>query len=102
MRKDERMKEFFIKHFRYYLISVLLMTVFVIFMKVTNMELSIGAIEIGIIVGSIGLTTKLQKEGNLESIKDFEGEKIEITSNLKEIIEYINNNKTKEPTYPQR
>lgn len=65
------MKEFFIKHFRYYLISVLLMTVFVIFMKVTNMELSIGAIEIGIIVGSIGLTTKLQKEGNLESIKDY-------------------------------
>ena len=30
---------------------------------------------------------------NLESIVDFEGEKIEISSNLKEIVEYINNNK---------
>ena len=29
---------------------------------------------------------------NLESIVDFEGEKIEISSNLKEIVEYINNN----------
>ena len=33
---------------------------------------------------------------NLESIVDFEGEKIEITSNLKEIVEYINNNKHKQ------
>ena len=32
---------------------------------------------------------------NLESIVDFEGEKIEISSNLKEIVEYINNNKHK-------
>ena len=32
---------------------------------------------------------------NLESIIDFEGEKIEISSNLKEIVEYINNNKHK-------
>ena len=33
---------------------------------------------------------------NLESIVDFEGEKIEISSNLKEILEYINNNKHKQ------
>lgn len=33
---------------------------------------------------------------NLESIGDFEGEKIEISSNLKEIVEYINNNKHKQ------
>nr|WP_317333726.1 cobalt-precorrin-7 (C(5))-methyltransferase [uncultured Romboutsia sp.] len=33
---------------------------------------------------------------NLESIVDFEGEKIEISSNLKEIVEYINNNKDKQ------
>ena len=32
----------------------------------------------------------------LESIIDFEGEKIEISSNLKEIVEYINNNKHKQ------
>ena len=35
---------------------------------------------------------------NLESIIDFEGEKIEISSNLKEIVEYINNNKHKQIT----
>ena len=33
---------------------------------------------------------------NLESIIDFEGEKIEISSNLKEIVEYINNNTHKQ------
>ena len=33
---------------------------------------------------------------NLESIVDFEGEKIEISSNLKEIVEYINNNTHKQ------
>ena len=33
---------------------------------------------------------------NLESIVDFEGEKIEISSNLKDIVEYINNNKHKQ------
>ena len=33
---------------------------------------------------------------NLESIVDFEGEKIEISSNLQEIVEYINNNKHKQ------
>ena len=33
---------------------------------------------------------------NLESIVDFEGEKIEISSNLKEIVEYIINNKHKQ------
>ncbi|MGL5312746.1 MAG: cobalt-precorrin-7 (C(5))-methyltransferase [Peptostreptococcaceae bacterium] len=33
---------------------------------------------------------------NLESIKDFKGEKIELASNLKEIVEYINNNKEKQ------
>lgn len=33
---------------------------------------------------------------NLESIVDLEGEKIEISSNLKEIVEYINNNKHKQ------
>ena len=33
---------------------------------------------------------------NLESIIDFEGEKIEISSNLKELVEYINNNKHKQ------
>lgn len=33
---------------------------------------------------------------NLESIIDFEGEKIEISSNLKEIVDYINNNKHKQ------
>ena len=33
---------------------------------------------------------------NLESIIDFEGEKIEISSNLKEIVEYINKNKHKQ------
>ena len=33
---------------------------------------------------------------NLESIIDFEGEKIEISSNLKAIVEYINNNKHKQ------
>lgn len=33
---------------------------------------------------------------NLESIIDFEGEKIELSSNLKEIVEYINNNKHKQ------
>ena len=32
---------------------------------------------------------------NLESIIDFEGEKIELASNLKEIVDYINNNKHK-------
>ena len=33
---------------------------------------------------------------NLESIKDFKGEKIELASNLKEIVDYINNNKKKQ------
>lgn len=33
---------------------------------------------------------------NLESIKNFEGEKIILDSNLREIIEYINNNKEKQ------
>ncbi|MGL4914014.1 MAG: cobalt-precorrin-7 (C(5))-methyltransferase [Romboutsia sp.] len=33
---------------------------------------------------------------NLESITDFKGEKIELASNLKEIVEYINNNKNKQ------
>ncbi len=33
---------------------------------------------------------------NLESIKNFEGEKIELASNLKEIVGYINNNKEKQ------
>lgn len=33
---------------------------------------------------------------NLESITDFKGEKIELASNLKEIVEYINNNKEKQ------
>lgn len=33
---------------------------------------------------------------NLESIKDFEGKKIELASNLKEIVRYINNNKEKQ------
>ena len=33
---------------------------------------------------------------NLESIKNFEGEKIVLDSNLREIIEYINNNKEKQ------
>ena len=33
---------------------------------------------------------------NLESIGDFKGEKIELASNLKEILEYINNNKEKQ------
>lgn len=33
---------------------------------------------------------------NLESIKEFNGEKIELASNLKEIINYINNNKEKQ------
>ncbi|HBF3896459.1 TPA: cobalt-precorrin-7 (C(5))-methyltransferase [Clostridioides difficile] len=33
---------------------------------------------------------------NLESIKKFEGEKIVLDSNLREIIEYINNNKEKQ------
>ena len=33
---------------------------------------------------------------NLESIVDFEGEKLELSSNLKEIVEYINNNKHKQ------
>ena len=33
---------------------------------------------------------------NLESIKTFEGEKIVLDSNLREIIEYINNNKEKQ------
>lgn len=33
---------------------------------------------------------------NLEAIKNFEGEKIVLDSNLREIIEYINNNKEKE------
>ncbi len=33
---------------------------------------------------------------NLESIVDFEGEKIELASNLKEIVEYIKNNKHKQ------
>ncbi|MCR8745665.1 cobalt-precorrin-7 (C(5))-methyltransferase [Romboutsia lituseburensis] len=33
---------------------------------------------------------------NLESITDFKGKKIELASNLKEIIEYINNNKDKQ------
>ncbi|EGT4600182.1 cobalt-precorrin-7 (C(5))-methyltransferase [Clostridioides difficile] len=33
---------------------------------------------------------------NLESIKNFEGEKIVLNSNLREIIEYINNNKEKQ------
>ena len=36
------------------------------------------------------------RKRNLESIVDFEGEKIEISSNLKEIVEYINNNKHKQ------
>lgn len=33
---------------------------------------------------------------NLESIIDFKGEKIELASNLKEIVHYINNNKEKQ------
>lgn len=33
---------------------------------------------------------------NLESIKDFSGEKIELSSNLKEIVQYINSNKDKQ------
>ena len=33
---------------------------------------------------------------NLESITDFRGEKINLESNLKEIVEYINNNKDKQ------
>ncbi|HGM3506292.1 cobalt-precorrin-7 (C(5))-methyltransferase [Clostridioides sp. ZZV15-6383] len=33
---------------------------------------------------------------NLESIKNFEGEKIVLDSNLREILEYINNNKEKQ------
>lgn len=33
---------------------------------------------------------------NLESINDFKGEKIELASNLKEILEYINKNKKKQ------
>ena len=33
---------------------------------------------------------------NLESIVDFKGEKIELASNLKEIVKYINNNKEKQ------
>ena len=33
---------------------------------------------------------------NLESIKNFDGEKIELSSNLKEILQYINNNKHKQ------
>ena len=33
---------------------------------------------------------------NLESIKNFEGEKIVLDSNLREIVEYINNNKEKQ------
>ena len=33
---------------------------------------------------------------NLESITDFKGEKIELASNLKEIVHYINNNKEKQ------
>ena len=33
---------------------------------------------------------------NLETIKDFKGEKIEIASNLKEILEYINTNTHKQ------
>ena len=33
---------------------------------------------------------------NLESIADFKGEKIELASNLKEIVKYINNNKEKQ------
>ena len=33
---------------------------------------------------------------NLESIADFKGEKIELASNLKEIVQYINNNKEKQ------
>ena len=33
---------------------------------------------------------------NLESIKNFDGEKIELSSNLKEIVQYINNNKHKQ------
>ena len=33
---------------------------------------------------------------NLESIEDFKGEKVELASNLKEIVQYINNNKEKQ------
>ncbi len=33
---------------------------------------------------------------NLESISDFKGEKIELSSNLKEILQYINDNKEKQ------
>jgi len=33
---------------------------------------------------------------NLESIADFKGEKIELASNLKQIVQYINNNKEKQ------
>lgn len=33
---------------------------------------------------------------NIESLKNFDGDKIEITNNLKEIVEYININKDKE------
>ena len=33
---------------------------------------------------------------NLEAIKNFDGEKIELASNLKEIVDYINNNKGKQ------
>lgn len=33
---------------------------------------------------------------NLDAIKNFDGEKIELASNLKEIVDYINNNKEKQ------
>ena len=63
---------------------------------------------IGLGPGNTGYITKLGEKliqnsdvviggkRNLESIVDFEGEKIEISSNLKEIVEYINNNKHKQ------
>ena len=56
---------------------------------------------IGLGPGNTDYITKLGEKliggkRNLESIVDFEGEKIEISSNLKEIVEYINNNKHKQ------
>ena len=63
---------------------------------------------IGLVPGNTDYITKLGEKliqnsdvviggkRNLESIIDFEGEKIEISSNLKEIVEYINNNKHKQ------
>lgn len=63
---------------------------------------------IGLGPGNINYITKLGEDliqnsdvviggkRNLESIKDFDGEKIELASNLKEIVDYINNNKEKQ------